>query len=108
MNQCLSKPPLYCLSSSEEKKVKKKKKKRVGNTESSEKKALRVVKSLKCRERCATVSRDYAKQHPKPERADSTHIAFDEGKIGHMRPQTCKQSFQQHKQKIQNFAIAHG
>lgn len=56
------------------------KKKRVGNTESSEKKALRVMKSLKCKERCATFSRDYVKQHPKPERADSTHIAFDEEK----------------------------
>lgn len=86
----------------------KKKKKRVGNTESSEKKALGVMKSLKCKERCATFSRDYVKQHPKPERADSTHVAFDEGKIGHTRPQTCKQSLQQHNQETQNFGTTQG
>lgn len=76
-------------------------KKRVGNTESSEKRVLRVMKSLKCKERRATFSRDYVKQHPKAEGADSTHIAFDGGKIGHTGPQTHKQGFQQHEQEAQ-------
>jgi len=42
------------------------------------------------------------------QKADSTHIASEEGKIGHTRPQTCKQSFQQHEQKPQISALHMG
>lgn len=69
---------------------------------------LRVMKSLKCKKRCAIFSRDYVKKHPKLEKADSSHISFDGGKIGHMRPQTCKQNFQHRKLKTQNFSIMQG
>lgn len=87
---------------------KKKKKKSLGNTESGERKALRVTKSLKRQERCATRSGDYVKQHPKPERAEGAHTAVDEGQTGRARPQRGNRASSSPSRKPKISALRHG